>query len=80
MIARLLGGKLAHRQEHAEGVACKHNVARLPVNRAWYMRIRNELDQVQAAHVLRNAHIVITRCPWSDYRQRDIQKLFSKRL
>ena len=64
MVARLLWRKLAHGRKHTKRVACKHNdVARLPIDRAWYMRIRNELDRVRAARVLRDAHVVIVRRP-----------------
>ena len=64
MVACLLGRKPAHRGEHTERVACKHNdIAGLPVDRARYMRVRNELDRVRAARVLRDAHVVIVRRP-----------------
>jgi hypothetical protein len=47
MVALLLGRKLAHRREYIKRVACKqNNIARLPVERAQYMCIRNELDWV----------------------------------
>jgi hypothetical protein len=66
VVACLLGREPAHRREDTERVACKHdNVAGLAVDRARYMRIRDEFNRIRAAGVLRDANIVIvgrSRC------------------
>jgi hypothetical protein len=57
MVARLLRKKLAHKWEHTESVACKHNdIARLQVGRARYMRIRNEFDRVLRRMFFMSSH------------------------
>jgi hypothetical protein len=63
MVAHLFWRKFVHRREKIKRVACKHDdIARLPVDRAQYMRIQNELDWVSTARVLNDAHVVIIRC------------------
>ena len=60
VVACLLGREPAHRGEDTERVACKHDyVAGLAVDRARYMRVRDEFNRIRAARVLRNANIVI---------------------
>ena len=60
MVACLLGRKPAHRREDTKRVASKHdNVAGLAVDRARYMRVRDEFNRIRATRVLRNANIVI---------------------
>ena len=66
VVARLLGREPTHRWEDTERVARKHdNVAGLAVDRARYMRIRDEFNRIRATGVLRNANIIVvgrSRC------------------
>ena len=60
VVARLRRRELAHGREHAERVAGEHDdVARLAVDGARDLRVRDELDRVRAARVLRDAHVVV---------------------
>lgn len=60
VVAGLLGRELAHRRKHTKGVASQHDdVAGLAVDRARYMRVRDELNRIRTARVLGDADIVI---------------------
>ena len=62
MVAGLLRRELAHGREHAERVAGQHDdVARLAVDHGRDARVRDEVDRVRAARVLRDAHVVVVR-------------------
>jgi hypothetical protein len=62
VVARLLGREPADRGQDAERVAGEHdNVARLAVDGAGDLRVRDELDRVRAARVLRDRDVVVVR-------------------
>ena len=60
MVLRLLGRELADRREDTEGIAGEHDdVARLLVDHAGDLRVRDELDRVRATSVLRNGDVLV---------------------
>ena len=60
MVAGLLGSEFADRGQHTERVASQHNdVARLTVDNARNLGVRDELNRVSATSVLGNADIVV---------------------
>ena len=64
MVACLLGREPTHGRENTKRIACKHDyVAGLAVDRARYIRVRNEFNWIRAARVLRNANVVIVGRP-----------------
>lgn len=66
MVACLLGREPTHGREYTKRVARKHNnVAGLAVDRARYMRVRDEFNRIRAARVLRDANVVIVGRPRS---------------
>ena len=62
VVAGLLRRELAHGREHTEGIAGQHDdVARLAVDDGRDARVRDEVDRVCAACVLRDADVVVVR-------------------
>lgn len=60
MVLSLFGRELADGWQDAESVAGQHDdVARLLINRARDLRIRDELDRVRATRVLRYGNVVV---------------------
>ena len=76
MVRRLLGREPADWREHAERVACEHDdVTRLAVDDAGDARVRDVLDRVGAARVLRDGDVVVVR----DTRLRVVHDVFEDR-
>jgi hypothetical protein len=64
VVACLLGRQFADGREHTECVTREHDdVARLAVDGAGYVRIRDKLNWIRAACVFRDANIVIVGGP-----------------
>ena len=64
MVACLLGREFADGREHAECITREHDdIARLAVDGAGYVRIRDKLDRIRASCVFRDADIVVVGSP-----------------
>ena len=60
VVRGLLRRELRNRGEHTERIACEHDdVLGLRLDEARDLRVRDELDRVRAARVLRDARIFV---------------------